>query len=58
METMKFDYDMKLRHITEETTAFKQEAAKREMDIEIYINELYTKLKVCHAVSYRISAIC
>ena len=45
-ETLKFEYEIKLRSLTEETQTFRQEAVKREMDIEIYINELYSRLKV------------
>ena len=46
LEALKFDYEKKLQGLTEETSIFKQEAARRELDIELYINELYNKLKV------------
>ena len=45
-ETLKFEYETKLRSLTEETQTFRQEAVKREMDIELYVNELYSRLKV------------
>ena len=46
LEALKFDYEKKLQGLTEETSIFKQEAARRELDIELYINDLYNKLKV------------
>ena len=46
VESLRYDYELRLKRLSEEISTLKIEASRREVDVDHYVNDLYAKLKV------------